>query len=183
MQTLAGVWTEIAADPITPAMKQNVDALADERNRAIAALKKSGMSAIAIARVIGGRVASDNPRAAPLPDGVKEIEKIVAVFLAELAREGWKLSAEDMRGQDVKRVIAAPRQVAMKIVRDILGGGVSLPLIGQYFGGRHHATVIHAITEGAPEHLRNFEGLTNAARRTMHKFGKTKSLTAKKTRG
>lgn len=164
-------------------MKPNVDALADERNRAIAALKKSGMSAIAIARVIGGRVRSDRPRSKALPDGAKEIDKIVAVFLAELGREGWNVTDEDMRSDTVKRVIAAPRQVAMKIVRDILGGGVSLPLIGQYFGGRHHATVIHAITEGAPEHLRNFEGLANAAARTMHKFGKTKLLTAKKARG
>jgi chromosomal replication initiator protein len=39
--------------------------------------------------------------------------------------------------------ISYPRQIAMYLCRDIMG--LSLPKIGEEFGGRDHTTVIHAI--------------------------------------
>jgi len=55
----------------------------------------------------------------------------------------FDLRPEDFLSQKRNRNISYPRQIAMYLCRDILG--LSLPKIGEEFGGRDHTTVIHAI--------------------------------------
>lgn len=50
---------------------------------------------------------------------------------------------EEILSQKRNRNISYPRQIAMYLCRDIMG--LSLPKIGEEFGGRDHTTVIHAI--------------------------------------
>ena len=47
-----------------------------------------------------------------------------------------------MHSKKRTRVIARPRQVAMFLAKDITP--MSLPAIGEAFGGRDHTTVLHA---------------------------------------
>jgi chromosomal replication initiator protein len=53
------------------------------------------------------------------------------------------LSPEDLKGKKRTSEIANARQIAMYIIREITE--LSLPLIGEYFGGRDHTTVLYAL--------------------------------------
>lgn len=65
----------------------------------------------------------------------KKIMSIVADF--------YNVDVEDLIRQSRKKEYVTPRQVAMYIIRKELE--TSLPMIGEFFGGRDHTTVIHAI--------------------------------------
>jgi chromosomal replication initiator protein len=54
----------------------------------------------------------------------------------------YDVAPDQMLSQRRSRDIAFPRQVAMYLCRDLTG--MSLPRIGQFFGGRDHTTVMHA---------------------------------------
>lgn len=55
----------------------------------------------------------------------------------------YDLRTEEILSQKRNRNVSYPRQIAMYLCRDIMG--ISLPKIGEEFGGRDHTTVIHAI--------------------------------------
>lgn len=65
----------------------------------------------------------------------KKIMEVVADF--------YNVTIDDLIKQSRKKEYVTPRQVAMYIIRKELE--TSLPMIGEYFGGRDHTTVIHAI--------------------------------------
>jgi chromosomal replication initiator protein len=54
----------------------------------------------------------------------------------------FSLSMEDLCGSSRSRVLVNARQIAMYLCRELTD--LSLPKIGQLFGGRDHTTVIHA---------------------------------------
>lgn len=54
----------------------------------------------------------------------------------------YSLEMEDMLGGSRRREVALPRQIAMYLTREMTG--MSLPQIGQVFGGRDHTTVLHS---------------------------------------
>lgn len=55
----------------------------------------------------------------------------------------FDLDKTDMTSRRRPRYIAWPRQLAMMLTRELTA--LSLPRIGQLFGGRDHTTVYHAI--------------------------------------
>ena len=57
--------------------------------------------------------------------------------------------------QKRSRDVAFPRQVAMYLCRELTG--MSLPRIGQVFGGRDHTTVMHACDKIQDEMERSAE--------------------------
>ena len=54
----------------------------------------------------------------------------------------FDLKTTDMKTQKRTRQVAYPRQVAMYLAREMTG--MTLPDIGEHFGGRDHSTVIYA---------------------------------------
>lgn len=59
-----------------------------------------------------------------------------------IVANAFGISNERLLGRERTREVALPRQVAMYLMRE--EGGVSLPQIGEYVGGRDHTTVIYA---------------------------------------
>jgi chromosomal replication initiator protein len=57
--------------------------------------------------------------------------------------EMFSLSASDLKGKSRKQKIVYPRQLAMYVCREMTD--FSTTEIGESFGGRDHATVIHSI--------------------------------------
>ena len=72
-------------------------------------------------------------------DGGPEITG--ATIMAATA-EYFNLTMEDLCGSSRSRMLVTARQIAMYLCRELTD--MSLPKIGQMFGGRDHTTVIHA---------------------------------------
>ncbi|WP_101396309.1 chromosomal replication initiator protein DnaA [Phycicoccus duodecadis] len=64
-----------------------------------------------------------------------------ATIIAQTAAY-FGLTIEDLQGQSRSRVLVTARQIAMYLCRELTD--LSLPKIGQQFGGRDHTTVMHA---------------------------------------
>ncbi|MDO8106178.1 chromosomal replication initiator protein DnaA [Isoptericola sp. b441] len=68
-------------------------------------------------------------------------EITAAAIIAQTANY-YSLSIDDLCGQSRSRVLVTARQIAMYLCRELTD--MSLPKIGQQFGGRDHTTVMHA---------------------------------------
>ena len=77
---------------------------------------------------------SDQAAIEVTPDRIQEV---VAAY--------YNIRPEDITGSKRSSNIAYPRQIAMYLTRRMLD--ISLPKIGENFGGRDHTTVIHAINK------------------------------------
>ncbi len=75
-----------------------------------------------------------------IPEG-GEPEITSAVIIAQTSAY-FGLSIEDLCGASRSRVLVTARQIAMYLCRELTD--MSLPRIGQQFGGRDHTTVMHA---------------------------------------
>lgn len=75
--------------------------------------------------------------------------------IIEAVARYFDLRTDDFVSQKRNRNISFPRQIAMYLCRDIMG--ISLPKIGDAFGGRDHTTVIHAIQKIEEDMLANVE--------------------------
>ncbi len=76
-------------------------------------------------------IISDNKPREITPDLIKEI----------IGKE-YNIKMEDFTSKKRTRAIAYPRQIAMYLTRELTD--LSLPKIGEEFGGRDHTTVLHA---------------------------------------
>jgi chromosomal replication initiator protein len=75
-----------------------------------------------------------------IPDGPGP--ELTADQIMQSTSEYFGVSIDDLRGQSRSRVLVNARQVAMYLCRELTD--LSLPRIGQAFGGRDHTTVMHA---------------------------------------
>ncbi len=86
----------------------------------------------------------------------ENIQKTVADF--------YRLKIVDLLSKKRTRVIARPRQIAMSLARELTQ--LSLPEIGNAFGGRDHTTVLHACK--TIESLRNTDTSIEADFNLLH---------------
>ncbi|WP_077369288.1 chromosomal replication initiator protein DnaA [Anaerosalibacter sp. Marseille-P3206] len=68
--------------------------------------------------------------------------EITVDLIKEVVSKNFNIKMEDFNSKKRTRAIAYPRQVAMYLCRELTD--LSLPKIGDEFGGRDHTTVIHA---------------------------------------
>jgi len=71
------------------------------------------------------------------PGGPLTIDRIQDVVAA-----AFQISAADLRSENRKASVSWPRQLAIHLARELTGA--PLQKIGEAFGGRNHATVLHA---------------------------------------
>ncbi|MCR1899244.1 chromosomal replication initiator protein DnaA [Irregularibacter muris] len=69
-------------------------------------------------------------------------KKITVPLIKEVIAEHFNIRMEDFNSKKRTKAIAFPRQIAMYITRELTD--LSLPKVGEEFGGRDHSTVIHA---------------------------------------
>lgn len=70
----------------------------------------------------------------PKEINIEKIKSVIAKY--------YNISVEDLESKKRPKNIAYPRQIAMHLARDLTD--LSLPKIGEAFGGRDHTTVIYA---------------------------------------
>ena len=67
---------------------------------------------------------------------------LLLILIQDVVASYFNLRVEDLKSQRRTRNVAYPRQIAMYLSRKLTD--MSLPKIGEEFGGRDHTTVIHA---------------------------------------
>ena len=72
----------------------------------------------------------------------KRHKQITAELIMNTVCDYYGLTMDDLTGPTRKREITVPRQIAMYLTREMTG--MSLPQIGNVFGGRDHTTVLHS---------------------------------------
>ena len=75
-----------------------------------------------------------------IPEG-PEMQITATVIMAQVASY-YNVSIDDLCGQSRQHELVTARQIAMYLCRELTD--LSLPRIGQLFGGRDHTTVMHA---------------------------------------
>lgn len=88
--------------------------------------------------------------------------------IQEAVANYFNLRVDDLKSQRRTRIISYPRQIAMYLSRKLTD--MSLPKIGEEFGGRDHTTVIHAY-EKISENYKTDEVLQNIINDITNKFG------------
>ena len=98
--------------------------------------------------------------------------EITASSIMEITAAYFDVTVDELCGPSRSRSLVTARQVAMYLCRELTE--LSLPKIGQLFGGRDHTTVMHAerkIREGLKERRLLFNQvteLTNRIRQNRH---------------
>ena len=64
-------------------------------------------------------------------------------LIMDVASKYYHIKISDIIGKKRSRNIARPRQVAMTLTKELTN--MSLPAIGEGYGGRDHTTVMHAV--------------------------------------
>lgn len=72
-------------------------------------------------------------------------KQITAISIQQIVANYYHIHIEDIQGSKKTKNIAFPRQIAMYLCRKFLD--ISLPKIGEQFGGRDHTTVIYAVSK------------------------------------
>jgi chromosomal replication initiator protein len=100
-----------------------------------------------------------------LKDLLKEPKKLITVdFIQRCVVEEFGLSLQDLKTKRRNKQIVLPRQVAMYLSRELTE--LSLPEIGEYFGGRDHTTVLHSYNK-IKEALHKDPGLNERVERVI----------------
>ncbi|ULJ69304.1 chromosomal replication initiator protein DnaA [Wielerella bovis] len=124
---------EDAALFIAQNVKQNVRELEGALNRVIARCRFEKRSTIDI------DLATD-----ALQDIVASNYKPITVeLIMKAVADHYHITIRDILGKKRSRNLARPRQMAMAITKELTN--LSLPAIGEAFGGRDHTTVMHAV--------------------------------------
>lgn len=69
-------------------------------------------------------------------------KQITVSYIKDIVAQNYNVKVEDLNSKRRTRAITYPRQIAMYLSRELTD--LSLPKIGEEFGGRDHTTVIHA---------------------------------------
>ncbi len=97
---------------------------------------------LAYAKFAGAKVSLDLAREALKDLLAVQVRQVSIDNIQRIVAEYYKIKVSDMYSKKRSRTIARPRQVAMALAKELTH--LSLPDIGDAFGGRDHTTVLHA---------------------------------------
>lgn len=100
-----------------------------------------------------------------LKDVLAEGEKKLSIeVIQKKVADYFDIKVSDMKAKKRNRQVAYPRQIAMYLARELTT--LTLPDIGEYFGGRDHSTVIHACEKIQKDSKKN-QNVKNLINRLM----------------
>jgi len=89
-----------------------------------------------------------------LKDLLKTPTKLITIdFIQRCVVEEFGISLQDLKTKRRNKQVVFPRQIAMYLSRELTG--LSLPEIGEFFGGKDHTTVLHSCKKIREELLNN----------------------------
>ena len=97
----------------------------------------------------------------------KQGKHVTIDAIQDVVASYYNLRIEDLKSQRRTRSVAYPRQIAMYLSRKLTD--MSLPKIGEEFGGRDHTTVIHAY-EKISENLKTDDALQHTVNNITKKL-------------
>ncbi|MFH1441186.1 MAG: chromosomal replication initiator protein DnaA [Candidatus Omnitrophota bacterium] len=101
-----------------------------------------------------------------LKDIIKEPKKLITVdFIQRCVSEEFGISMQELKNKRRNKNIVLPRQVAMYLSRELTD--LSLPEIGNFFGGKDHTTVLHSYNKIKGEIINN-EYLKNKVEKVIN---------------
>ena len=118
-----------------------VEYVAQEVQSNIRELEGSLNRVLALARMLGAPLSVQTAQKA-LHDMMRMPKKVSVEDIQVVVADYCGLSLEDILGRRRTRNIALARQLGMYLTRELTG--MSLPQIGQAYGGRDHTTVMYA---------------------------------------
>lgn len=87
--------------------------------------------------------------------GAADSQLLSVTTIQHVVAQEWGVTVEGLKSKTRTKSLTAPRQVAMYLVRELLG--TQLVEIGSAFGGRDHSTVIHSLDRVTTELQSNEE--------------------------
>jgi chromosomal replication initiator protein len=96
--------------------------------------------------------------------GSESSKKITMELIQKKVSEYFDIKMSDMKTRKRTRQVAYPRHVAMYLAREMTD--LTLPEIGEHFGGRDHSTVIHAF-EKIGSDLKKNQNVKNLIQKLM----------------
>jgi chromosomal replication initiator protein len=132
-------------DPLqNPLSEEVLSFIAFKIQKNIRELEGALIRVLAHASITGGESPSLSQVSEILRDIIPSADtKPLSVDLVQLVvAEYYGISVDEMRSKRRDKHIVFPRQVAMFLIREEIA--MSLPAIGQAFGGRDHTTVLHS---------------------------------------
>jgi len=96
--------------------------------------------------------------------GSEGSKKITLELIHKKVADYFDIKMSDMKTKKRTRQVAYPRQVAMYLAREMTD--LTLPEIGEHFGGRDHSTVIHACAKVDTD-LKKNQNVKNLIQRLM----------------
>lgn len=117
--------------------------IADQINSNIRELEGALIRVIAFASLTNRQISVDLTNEV-LKDVIssQKNKKITVAMIQQVVSDYFQTELEEMKAKKRTRNVTFPRQVAMYLSRELTD--LSLPKIGDSFGGRDHTTVIHA---------------------------------------
>ena len=100
---------------------------------------------MAISSVAGAEITTAMAKQALRSIAIEDEARPTLAAIQRAVAEEFQLKPQQLSEKNNARAISYPRQVAMYLCKEILG--MSLPEIGKAFGGKHHTTVLHAVTK------------------------------------
>jgi len=101
-----------------------------------------------------------------LKDLLKEPKKLITVdFILRCVAEEFGVTLQDLKTKRRNKNIVLPRQIAMFVSRELTD--LSLPEIGEFFGGKDHTTVLYSYNKVKGDLIKS-EGLKEKVERIIH---------------